>query len=325
MIEKAIQFEAKGKAALADIGAPGEPGPNDVLMRTLYSGITNGTERHCLMSDVGEMPYPMRAGYQQVGVVEAVGSEVNGFAKGDTVYYGSFVGHAGWNMVRVAPDDPCDYRSHLLVKLPDGIDPKYAALSGTAGVAVRSVRRFRIGGGDNVWVVGAGLIGQFTAQAARAMGARVVISDIRDDRLELARQCGIHQALNAKDPEFWKQIEAIGPFHCIVDAAGAPGFLQELAAHFPHVIRPRTVIGMMAIRGEVTLPWGILHNPEASIEVSCHFSRDDLRVLYEFMNLGLVQVEPLVTLERSYKDAEEVYGLLRDKPGDQLGMIFDWN
>lgn len=324
MINKAIEFVAKGKAALTDIGAPGKPGPHDVLMLTTYSGITNGTERHILMSDFGETPYPMRAGYQQVGVVEEVGSEVQGFAKGDTVYYGAFVGHAGWNMVRVMPDDPCDYRSHLLVKVPDGVDPKLAALSGTAGVAVRSVRRFRISGGQNVWVVGAGLIGQYTAQAARAMGARVMISDIREDRLELARKCGIHKALNAKDPDFWKQVEELGPYHSIVDAAGAPDFLKDVLAHFPHVMRPRTVIGMMAIRNEVTLPWGILHNPEGSIEVSCHFSRDDLRVLYEFLLLGHMQIKPLVTLERSYADAEEVYGLLANKPGEQLGMIFEW-
>lgn len=324
MINKAIQFEAKGKAGFIDIGEPGVPGPYEVLMRTRFSGITNGTERHMLMSDFGPTPYPKRVGYQQVGIIEAMGSEVQGFAVGDTVFYGNFVGHASWNIVRVLPDDPTDIRSHLLVKIPAGVDPKLAALSGTAGVAIRAVRRFRISAGQNVWVVGAGLIGQFAAQAARAAGARVMISDVRDDRLELARQCGAHRVLNAKSADFWKSVEETGPFHCIVDAAGAKDLLDEILQNFKKVIRPRTVIGLMAIRNTVNLPWGILHTPEGSIEVACHFSRDDLRILYELVLLGLIRIAPLVTLERPWRDAVDVYGMLRDQPGEQLGMIFDW-
>ncbi|HNT88509.1 MAG TPA: hypothetical protein PKL84_11655, partial [Candidatus Hydrogenedentes bacterium] len=80
----------------------------------------------------------------------------------------------------------------------------------------------------------------------------------------------------------------------------------------------------LAVRTETVFNWGMMHTKEASIEVSCHFSLDDLKVLLHFIGQGVMRVGPLITHNVPIDDAIGVYELLRDKPGDLLGVVFDW-
>jgi len=178
-----IEFAEKGKMRMVDLGEPPELAPTQVLLETKYTAITNGTERHAFLIEhgYGGGAFPSRHGYQHVGEVVAVGEAVQTLAIGDWLYCGDYVGHRGWHVVD---------EHGLVSKLPDTMDRKYCALFGVAGVALRSVRRMGVGAGDNVWVVGQGPIGHFTAQAARAVGARVTVTDMIENRLEAARACG---------------------------------------------------------------------------------------------------------------------------------------
>ncbi len=63
---------------------------------------------------------------------------------------------------------------------------------------------------------------------------------------------------------------------------------------------------------------------EGSIEVSCHFDLDDLRVLLHFVRLGIIRMEPLISHRVPIDDALAVYETLRDRPADLLGVVFDW-
>ncbi len=78
------------------------------------------------------------------------------------------------------------------------------------------------------------------------------------------------------------------------------------------------------MRSETTFLWGMLHQSEASIEVSCHFSLDDLRVLLHFVRQGTIRVEPVVSHIVPIVQSPAIYETLRDHPGDLLGVIFDW-
>src|SRR5262245_24815068 len=97
-----IEYAAKGEMRFYDLGAPPPLKPTEILLRTLFSGITNGTERHALMAEHFWGIFPGRHGYQQVCRVESVGAEVQEFAEGDVVFFGQYVGHRGWNIVNVA-------------------------------------------------------------------------------------------------------------------------------------------------------------------------------------------------------------------------------
>ncbi|MCY4408982.1 MAG: hypothetical protein OXC27_00835, partial [Caldilineaceae bacterium] len=125
-----IEFPKLGVARQFELPAAPEPGPTEMVTRTLFSGVTNGTERHSLMADCGSR-FPARAGYQHVSVIEAVGRRVDQFSAGETVFLGNHGGHRGWHLVDLASTNE---RERLCIKLPAEIEHEFCALFGIAGV-----------------------------------------------------------------------------------------------------------------------------------------------------------------------------------------------
>lgn len=319
-----IEFTARGKMAFHDLGQAPDPGPTQIRIRTQYSGITNGTERHALMGDFGYGGgYPGRHGYQHVGTVDAVGNLVKGFSEGDIVFFGHYVGHRGWHIVEVGAGDTASYyQSHLCLRLPDDVEHEFCALFGVAGVGMRHVRRVRVAPAQNVWVAGLGPIGQFSAQAARAFGAYITVTDVNQRRLDVAKELGAHRVINVSDPSGIELLKQRSPYNCIIDASGAPSLFSDI--HKNRLLAPRGVIGALAVRGETTFQWGMLHTLEGSIEVSCHFSLEDLSIILHFLRLGIMKIKPLVTHRVSITEAPRIYEIMRDQPSELLGVIFNW-
>lgn len=312
-----IEYPARGEMAFCDLGDPPPLRPTQILLRTRFSAITNGTERHALLAEHGWSVFPSRHGYQHVCAVEAVGSEVESFRVGDSVFFGAYVGHRAWHVVDLS-------RDHLCRRLPEDLDLPSCALFGVAGVAMRGVRRCRVAPAQNVWVVGLGLVGQFTAQAARAVGARVTATDLDSSRLAVASSLGAHTVLNAAEPGTQQALAAGGPYHCILDCAGADSLLTQV--HRDRLLACRGVIGLLAVRSETRFPWAMLHGGvEGSIEVSCHFSQDDLRVLLYFARDGVIRTGPLISHRVPVAEAPGIYRTLRDRPSELLGVVFDWS
>jgi len=308
----AVEFVRQGEAGLADLGDPPAPAGSLVLIETAFTGVTNGTERHALLAEhgFGGGVYPSRHGYQHVGQVVAVGDGVKTLQIGDWVFCGDYVGHRGWHLAD---------ENGLLVKLPPTLEPRQCALFGVAGVALRAVRRMRVGAGDCVWVAGQGPIGHFIEQCARAVGAQVVVTDVSARRLDAARRAGAYAALDAGSAD----LAAQGPFNFIFDACSAPRLLFDVQKD--GLLAHGGCIGMMAVRSDVAYPWGLLHGTEARIETSCHFSRDDLRVLSFLVETGLVLMEPIISDIVPIEDAPGLYGRLASGDPALMGAVFDWS
>jgi 2-desacetyl-2-hydroxyethyl bacteriochlorophyllide A dehydrogenase len=317
-----IEFPERGQMRFYELGPPGEIKPTEVLIRTHYSGITNGTERHALLAEHGWVFFPGRHGYQHVGRVEAVGDEVKGFKPGDWVYFGRYVGHRGWHIVDVSWTDLHSNNSHLCMVLPGDVDYRQCALLGVAGVAMRGVRRCRVEPAQRVWVAGAGPIGQFAAQAARAFGAEVTVTEINERRLAVAKELGAHRVIDARRKTAYDELREGGPYDRIIDACGAKSLFMDI--HRTRLLAYGGAICALAVRTETVFHWAMLHDLEASIEVSCHYSLDDLRVVLHFVRKGTIKIEPLISHFVSIEEAPSIYEILRDRPGDLLGVIFDW-
>jgi 2-desacetyl-2-hydroxyethyl bacteriochlorophyllide A dehydrogenase len=313
-----IQFAAKGQMEFIEIGESPDPSPTQILIRTLYSGITNGTERHALMGDFGYGGgYPGRHGYQHVGVVEKAGNQVKAFGEGDIVFFGHYVGHRGWNIVEAMSPDAA-----LCIKLPSDVDYESCALLGVTGVGMRHVRRVRVYPAQNVLVVGLGPIGQGAAQSAKAFGAYLTVLDVNQKRLDVAKELGANRCINASDSEYMDELKAIAPYNCIIDASGSPSLLNDI--HRNRLLAYKGAIGLLAVRGETTFNWSMLHGLEASFEVSCHFALDDLAIIIHFLRQGIMKLEPIITHKAPITEAPNIYGIMRDNPSQLLGVIFNW-
>ena len=187
-----------------------------MLIRVKRSAIC-GTDMHIYNWDAWAqktIPVPMAVGHEYCGEVVEIGSEVSGFKLGDRV---SGEGHitCGYcrncragrrhlcrNTVGVGVNRPGCFAEYVVIpafnafKLPDAIDDEIAAILDPLGNAVHTALAFDVVGED-VLITGAGPIGIMAAAIVRFIGARnVVITDVNDYRLELARKMGATLALN---------------------------------------------------------------------------------------------------------------------------------
>jgi threonine 3-dehydrogenase len=191
-------------------------GHNDLLIKIKKTAIC-GTDIHIWKWDdwaQKTIPVPMHVGHEYVGTVVEIGSEVQGFKIGDRVSGEGHItcGHcrncrAGRrhlcrNTVGVGVNRPGAFAEYLLLPafnafpIPDDISDDLAAIFDPFGNAVHTALSFNMVGED-VLITGAGPIGIMTVAIAKHVGARhVVITDVNDYRLDLARKMGATRAVN---------------------------------------------------------------------------------------------------------------------------------
>jgi NADPH:quinone reductase-like Zn-dependent oxidoreductase len=98
-IMQGITFVDKGKAEWVRESQP-ECAADTVLLKTMYSGISNGTERNVLMGGNYGGTWPRRIGYQKVSEIVACGERIDRFRVGDLVFTGTFTGHVEYHLAR---------------------------------------------------------------------------------------------------------------------------------------------------------------------------------------------------------------------------------
>ncbi|MFC3862412.1 L-threonine 3-dehydrogenase [Deinococcus antarcticus] len=199
------------------------PGPNDLLIKVRKSSIC-GTDVHIYRWDEWAqktIPVPMIVGHEYVGTVVGMGSEVRGFTIGDRVSGEGHVtcGHcrncrAGRrhlcrNTQGIGVNRQGSFAEYLVLpafnafKLPDDVPDDIAAIFDPFGNAVHTALSFDLVGED-VLITGAGPIGVMAAAVARHVGARnVVITDVNEYRLDLARRVGVTRAVNVATEDLW--------------------------------------------------------------------------------------------------------------------------
>ena len=200
---------------MEDVPEP-EIGPNDLLIRIRKTAIC-GTDIHIYNWDEwarATIPVPMVVGHEFVGEVAAMGSAVRGFSVGDRVSGEGHVtcGHcrncrAGRrhlcrNSVGVGVNRAGAFAEYLSLpafnafRIPDDISDDLAAIFDPFGNAVHTALSFDLVGED-VLITGAGPIGCMAVAICQHVGARhVVITDVNDFRLDLARTLGASLAIN---------------------------------------------------------------------------------------------------------------------------------
>lgn len=219
-LARALWYVAPGRVDLWEESvAP--LGPGEARVRTLWSGVSRGTERLILAGRVpvseharmrapaqqGAFPFPVKYGYAAVGVVEAGPDDL----AGRTVF--ALVPHAD---VFTAPAD-------ALVAVPDGVPARRAVLAANMETALNGVWDGAVGPGDRIAVVGAGLVGCLVASlAARIAGTAVTLVDVLPARAAIAGALGCRFAAPEDCP---RDCDVV--FHA---SASEPGLATAIAA-----------------------------------------------------------------------------------------------
>ncbi|MEX0886202.1 MAG: zinc-binding alcohol dehydrogenase [Phycisphaeraceae bacterium] len=316
-------FPAEGRAEWRPEPMP-EPGRGQILCRTLYSGISNGTERNHLTAGNYGRRFPAGIGYQKVARVEAVGPGVEQFSVGDTVFSGVVGKHADRFLENVAEPEG---ERNLVAHLPDNVDPVEAALLGVAGVAMHDVRRAGVGLGERVLVVGGGLIGQFTAQAALAAGAHVTLCNRGQQRLDIARELGIQDPFRIAGDESWQQLRDRGGFDAVFETSSGDVLDQIIGrtgGPAGGMLRRGGRLLIIGGRFDVTFDCNLAQFQALTLMFASHFRRPDLHTLLRLVGEGRIRVGPLLKDVVPIRDAERTYQRLYEDPASMLGTVFDW-
>lgn len=269
-----LKSKAETGIWMDDVPRP-ELGHNDVMIKIHKTAIC-GTDVHIYNWDDWSqktIPVPMVIGHEYVGKIVDIGQEVKGFAVGDRVSGEGHITcghcrncrggrtHLCRNTTGVGVSRPGCFAEYLVIpafnafKIPDNISDEVAAIFDPFGNAVHTALSFDLVGED-VLVSGAGPIGIMAAAVCKHVGARhVVITDVNDYRLELARKMGVTRTVNVARENLSDVMANLGMtegFDVGLEMSGASAAFRTLLNAMNHGGR----IAMLGIpSAEMSIDW----------------------------------------------------------------------
>ena len=295
-MKQVAQNYKSGELAVLDVPAPACK-PGGVLVRSLYSLISTGTEmmkvseaRMSLLGKARARPDQVRKlvdsvaqqgavstykkamnrldsytplGYSVCGVVVEVGAGAEQFSVGQVVAAAGneFALHAELNWVP----------TNLCVPVPDGVAAEHAAFATVGAIAMQGVRRAEVALGETACVIGLGLIGQLVVRLLVASGVQVVGLDVVAARCRAAEKAGAlacaapdEAGLNEIEQVMLSRTGGLGADHILLAAGGDSNGPVEVAARLARD-RARVVdIG----KTRLDLPWNAYYEKELDVRFS---------------------------------------------------------
>ena len=323
----AILFTSPQQVALSEVAIP-EPGPGEVLVETIYSCISPGTELRCLIVKDGPSDYPYIPGYSLSGRVAAVGEGVN-LALGTPVYCGGTtkasvtLGWGGQTSYALQP-------AARVYPLPEGVDLLEASLIHLAAIAFHGVRIGNPRPDEKLALVGLGPIGMLSAMLYTLTGAHIIAADLSPERVALAKQLGV----DAFVPQ-GTLAEAFRPFFpngadVVVDATGFPAVLPQALAltrvkPWDESVAPGA---RFIIQGSYAGEFSIPYRPAFLNEVSFWLPRDmqprDVHAVIDLMARDKFHPRRIISDVRPPQAAPETYAELLKAKAELMTVAFQW-
>jgi threonine 3-dehydrogenase len=337
-----VKAKAERGIWMQDIAEP-EVGHNDVLIRVNRTAIC-GTDIHIYQWDdwaQHTIPVPLAVGHEFSGTIVDCGIEVRGFQPGDRV---SAEGHITCGVCRncragrrhlcmntqgVGVNRPGAFAELLAVpafnvfKLPDVITDDMASILDPLGNATHTALSFDLVGED-VLITGAGPIGIMAVAIARYAGARhIVITDVNDYRLDLARRMGASVALNVTKDSIDDTMQALGMeegFDVGMEMSGNPQAFRDLLRTMHHG-------GKVALLGippdETSIDWNEVIFK--GLIIKGIYGREMFETWYKMSSMlqsGL-DIEPIITHHFGIDDYLPAFDLMES--GQSGKVILHWN
>ena len=303
------------------------PGPGELLISIAACGIC-GSDVHGYDGSSGRRIPPLVMGHEAAGTVAEVGTGVGQFAVGDRVTFDSTVYCGECDYCRAGDVNLCDnrqvvgvscgdYRRHgafaeyvvvperIVYRLPDELSFTAAAMLEAVAVALHAVRVASLSGGETALVVGAGMIGLLTLQAARAGGcSRVFVADIDPSRLKLAREMGADEVIHASGADLIAEIMRLTGGKGVDVVLEAVGRNETIAASIDAVRKGGTVVLIGNITPEVKLPLQKVVSRQIRLQGTAASSGEYPQAI-ELMRTGAIRVGPLITAVAPLEDGPQ--------------------
>lgn len=324
-------------------------GAGEVRIRTLFSGISAGTEltayrgsnpylhkrwdgeRRLFVPGVQpQLQYPMRGwGYEEVGEVVELGPATKGVNLGDLIY-----GTWGHRSHHVTKDDYAAARI-----LPQGLEPILGIFSQIGAIALNGVHDAAMRIGETVAVFGLGVPGQIVGQLSRRSGVGVIGIDLLPERIELARSTGaIDVGINATEGSVAEQISELTAgkgADVAIEASGSTHALHEAVRAVAYSAR---VVALGFFQGDgVGLFLGeefhhnrvnIVCSQISGVAPELSYRWDRLRLVHTAMRLqeeAVLHLKPLISHVFPYTQAAEAFNKLDQEPAGLMQAVLNFS
>ena len=300
-------------------------GPGDAVIRVTLTTIC-GTDLHIVRGEYTVKP-GLVVGHEPVGVVEALGAGVTGYAKGDRVLVGAITpcgqcraclsahwsqcGHGadyeaigGWRFGNTINGAQAEYllvpyAEANLAKIPDELtDEDVVLLSDVASTGFSGAESGGVKIGDSVAVFALGPIGLCAAIGAKLMGAALVIgTDSDESRLEFAKNMGVDVVLNTNESDIVAEIKRLtgGGADVSIEALG----IQETFENALRCLRPGGTLSSLGVySGKLQVPYDAFAagiGDYRIVTTLCPGGKERMRRLMEMVRNHRVDLKPLLT------------------------------
>lgn len=336
---KAIQITTPGVINLIDKEIP-VANEGEALLKVKYCGICGAD----VASYTGNQPfttYPRIPGHEFSAEIVSVPENDKGLKAGDVITCNPYFNCGGCYACKRGIVNACydnqtmgvqrdgsfqEYITMPVERLIDGkgLSAKELALIEPFSISCHALSRAEIKDGDNLLIMGAGPIGLFAMIKAKAMGARVMIADMLESRLNLAKEYGADMIVNVKEKDLHESALEFtngNGFDVCVEACGAPEtFLSciDEASHGANII----------LIGNGKRNTDFLHSIILKKELNIFGSRNaftkDFEELIDLVASGKVDVMKMVSGIYKKEDAQEAFESLKNNDGSLCKLLIEF-
>jgi len=315
------------KAILEEVDIP-EPGPGEISLKISYCGIC-GSDLHAFKGEHPFITLPATPGHEFSGKIASIGERVSGFNVGDRVTvepslvcgkcYNCKIGR--YNICNELSVMGCqgdgamaDYLvvpADKVIPIPDILSLKHATLVEPLAVGVHALKR----GGNlfnkNVVIIGAGVIGLAVLICVVKAGAeRIIITDLSDERLELAKKLGATQIINASKTNVVKKILEEQPYEGIDVVFECVGIEKSIRDAMDLIRKGGRVVVVGVFGNEVKVNMANVQDREQEIIGTLMYTRRDFKEAIQLIingsfspDLFLTKIFPLEMAEEAFNAA----------------------
>ncbi|MEE8256257.1 MAG: zinc-binding alcohol dehydrogenase family protein [Acidobacteriota bacterium] len=304
---RTVTLEEPGRLSLGDSALPGKPPLGEAVVRVLRVGVC-GTDIHAFRGEQPFFSYPRILGHELGVEIADIGPNATGLRVGDLCAVEPYLDCGRCIACRQGKTNCCvnlkvlgvhtDGGMQEFITLPtrklhrsERLTPDQLAWGETVGIGAHAVARARLQAGEFVLVIGAGPIGQGVINFAQLAGARVIVIDVSEERLEFARQRGVENTLQGRDDPLSrvKEITEGNLATAVFDATGNAGSMSKAFDYVAHAGR-LVLVGL--IQGDVTFSDPDFHRKEMTILSSRNATGADFARILRLLESG--KIDPTV-------------------------------
>lgn len=312
---------------------------NQVKIKMMSIGIC-GSDIHVYHGKHPFTSYPVTQGHEVSGEIVEAGAAVKQFQIGDKVTVEPQIvcgkcypcRHGKYNLceaLKVMGFQDTGMASEYFVVdeakvtlLPQEMTYEQGAMIEPLAVAVHAVKQMGDVTGMSVVVLGAGPIGNLVAQTAKGMGAaKVMITDVSDYRLQIAKNCGVDFCINTKETDLLDaMLEAFGPDKAdvIYDCAGNNITMGQAIKY----ARKGSVIVLVAVfAGMATVDLAVANDHELDIKSTMMYRHEDYVDAIQLVNEKKVVLEPLISKVFPFEQYSEAYKFIDENREQAMKII----